>query len=103
MEFLGDVAIAKAKINFSALASTMTLELYTLRFSPIFYEGSNWVSVTRSGGTPGAVSCENVNDCPVWTVTSMAPEEVALLISDNANDEGAFEMPFEMTVALLPQ
>ena len=114
----GEQRLGRLKVNFRDSSDT----LYTIRYKPFAPEqvpgaslpDSDWVLITFLGGS---FDCQGTGDCAVWTVGSLtgtfadpsslccpetAIQDIGTLLSENANDEGDYHLPFLVTVTVLP-
>ena len=112
MNLPGETRLSGMKVNYPGGDATS----YTLRFSPIMYPESSHLLVTYLGGSL-TCSTSNPDTCAVWVVEAIAGaftpnppgscptdelQDIAKLVSGTM-DFGAYHMPFQMVVSVLPR
>jgi hypothetical protein len=112
MNVSGETRLSGMKVNYPG-GDGMS---YTLRFSPNMYPESSSLLVTYLGGSL-TCSTSNPDDCAVWVVEaftgSFTPnpsgscptdqlQDIAKLVSGTM-DFGAYHVPFQMVVSVLPR
>jgi hypothetical protein len=77
--------------NFIDTSNVADTYLWTVRFDPVHYAGTNYVSVTRTGSA-------------AWTIEADAPGAIAELIASTTSGkyvtygEGFYQMPFSISI-----